>query len=594
MSTDATRQSSDGEPDAYRSEIRDGMAIDWDVPIAMDDGLVLRADLFRPPEPGEYPVILTYGPYAKWLHFEDGYRTAWEIMIREHPDVLRGSTNAYQSWEVVDPEKWVPDGYACLRVDSRGAGRSPGFLDPWSPRETRDIYECIEWAARQPWCNGRVGMNGISYYAINAWQVASLQPPHLAAICAWEGAGDWYRDMNHHGGMLSTFQANWYDMQVKTVQHGLGERGPRSRMTGETVCGPDTLTDAQLEGFRCDFGEEIFRHPLDDDYHRARSADWSRVTVPLLSCGNWGGNGLHLRGNVEGFVNAASTDKWLEMHGDRHWTLFYTDYGIDLQKRFFGHFLKGEDTGWTRQPRVTLQIRHPGEQFVERHETEWPLARTQWTEFHLDLAAGALVRDPCPREETLDFEALGDGVTFLTPPLEEETEITGPAAARLSVSSSTSDADIVLVLQAFAPDGTEVVFQGALDPHTPIGQGWLRASHRKLDPAKSLPYRPYHSHDEIEPLTPGVPVGLDIEIWPTCIVVPAGYRIGLSVRGKDYVHAGESGGRLSNIKNEFTGCGPFLHDDPRGRPASVFGGTTRLHGGPGHRNVLTLPVIPRR
>jgi predicted acyl esterase len=283
-------------------------------------------------------------------------------------------------------------------------------------------------------------------------------------------------------------------------------------MTGELVCGPETLSDDELNGFRCDFGEEIFRHPFDDDYHRAHSADYSRINVPLLSCGNWGGNGLHLRGNVEGFVNAASSEKWLEMHGDRHWTLFYTDYGIALQKRFFGHFLKGEDTGWAQQPKVTLQVRHPGEKFVERHEHEWPLARTQWTDFYLDLAGGTLQRDPPGNTATADFDALGDGLTFLTPPLEEETEITGPSVAKLKVSSSTSDADIFLVFRVFAPEGEEVVFHGALDPHTPVGQGWLRASHRKLDPAKSLPYRPYRSHDDQQPLTPGAPVGLDVEI----------------------------------------------------------------------------------
>ena len=366
--------------------IQDGMVIDWDLPITMDDGIVLRADVFRPIASGRYPVIASYGPYAKWLAFQDGYPTAWEIMIREHPDVAAGSTNKYQSWEVVDPEKWVPDGYVVVRVDSRGAGRSPGFIDHFSPRETQDLYNTIEWAAAQPWSNEKVGLAGISYYAINQWQVAGLQPPHLAAICIWEGAGDWYRNKNHHGGILCTFQANWYDMQVKNVQHGLGERGPRSRMNGELVCGPETLSDEELARYRCEFGEDIFSHPLDDAYHRARSAAWDKIKVPLLSCGNWGGNGLHLHGNIEGFVRSASQQKWLEMHGDRHWTLFYTDYGVGLQKRFFGHFLKGEDTGWSTQPPLQLQIRHPGEKFVERHENEWPLARTQWTKLYLNLA----------------------------------------------------------------------------------------------------------------------------------------------------------------------------------------------------------------
>ena len=568
------------------------MVIDWDLPITMDDGIVLRADVFRPIAPGHYPVIASYGPYAKWLAFQDGYPTAWEIMIREHPDVAAGSTNKYQSWEVVDPEKWVPDGYVVVRVDSRGAGRSPGFIDHFSPRETQDLYNTIEWAAAQPWSNGKVGLAGISYYAINQWQVAGLQPPHLAAICVWEGAGDWYRNKNHHGGILCTFQANWYDMQVKNVQHGLGERGPRSRINGELVCGPETLSDEELAQHRCEFGEDILSHPLDDAYHRARSADWDNIKVPLLSCGNWGGNGLHLHGNIEGFVRAASQQKWLEMHGDRHWTLFYTDYGVQLQKRFFGHFLKGEDTGWSKQSPLQLQIRHPGEKFVERHENEWPLARTQWTKLYLNVANKSLAPAPAAAPAQADFAALGDGLLFLTPPLERDTELTGPSTARLFVSSTTTDADLFLVLQVFAPDGKEVVFHGALDPHTPVAQGWLRASHRKLDPALSTPYRPYHTHDERQPLTPGQVVQLDIEIWPTCIVIPAGYRIGLSVRGKDYVYAGESGGRLSNMKNEFTGCGPFLHNDPRDRPVDIFGGMTNIHSGQNQENFLLLPIVP--
>jgi uncharacterized protein len=185
-------------------------------------------------------------------------------------------------------------------------------------------------------------------------------------------------------------------------------------------------------------------------------------------------------------------------------------------------------------------------------------------------------------------------LTFLTAPLPRETEITGPSALKLFVSSSTSDADIFAVLRVFTPDLTEVVFQGAIDPHTPVGQGWLRASHRQLDKKLSTPYRPYHSHARRAPLKPGEVVTLDIEIWPTSIVVPAGHRIGLTVRGKDYVYPGPSGGRLSNFKNELTGCGPFLHDDPRDRPPAIFGGVTGLHFGGASRPYLLLPIVPPR
>src|SRR3954449_2027138 len=263
-----------------------GMQIDWDAPITMDDGIVLRADVFRPTGAGKHPVILSYGPYAKGLSFQEGYKGNWARLTKAAPEVLEGSSNRYQCWELVDPEKWVPDGYACVRVDSRGAGRSPGVIDIWSAREARDFYHCIEWAGVQPWSSGKVGLNGISYYATNQWHVASLQPPHLTAMCIWEGAADWYRDMTHHGGILSTFWANWYDMQVKTVQYGLGERGPKSRVTGALVCGDETLSDAELTRNRCSFGDEILAHPLDDAYHKARSADWDKITVPLLSAAN--------------------------------------------------------------------------------------------------------------------------------------------------------------------------------------------------------------------------------------------------------------------------------------------------------------------
>ena len=567
------------------------MRIDWNVPITMDDGLVLRADVFRPTPEGRYPVILSYGPYAKGLAFQDGYPNQWELMTAQHPDVAAGSSNKYQSWEVVDPEKWVPDGYVCLRVDSRGCGWSPGYIDHFSPRETKDFYQCVEWAGVQPWSNGKVGLNGISYYAINQWHVACLQPPHLAAMCIWEGAADWYRDMTHHGGILCSFWAHWYDMQVKTVQYGVGQRGRRSRVTGELVCGPETLSEEELAKNRCDLGKELLAHPLDDDYHRARSPVWSTVRVPFLSAGNWGGHGLHLRGNVEGFVRAASPQKWLELHGLEHWTHFYTDYGRLLQKRFFDHFLKEIANGWQRQPRVHLQVRRL-DGFVQRMENEWPIGRTRWTKLYLSPADRTLRWAPGGAGGRIEYEALGDGITFLSPPLDRETEITGPSAVKLFVSSSTADADLFVVLRVFAPDGQEVVFQGAIDPHTPIGQGWLRASHRKLDLEISTPYRPYHAHHEKQPLAPGQVAELDIEIWPTSVVVSAGYRIGLTVRGKDYEYPGPSGGRLSNFKNELRGCGPFLHDDPRDRPPAIFGGKTTLYFGPDREAYLLIPVIP--
>jgi predicted acyl esterase len=576
------------------SDIRDNMRVDWDVPIPMDDGVVLRADLFRPVAEGKYPVILSYGPYAKGLAFQEGYLSAWTRMTESYPETAQGSTNKYQSWELVDPEKWVPDGYVCLRIDSRGAGRSPGYLDVWSPRETDDLYQCVEWAGTQEWSNGKVGINGISYYAMNQWTVAALQPPHLAALCIWEGSSDYYRELCRHGGILSDFYFSWYPRQVASVQHGVGERGSKSRVTGEYVAGPETLPDEELAKNRADNPGEALARRLIDDYHRARTADFSKITAPLLSAANWGGQGLHPRGNFEGFLRAGSPQKWLEVHGDTHFSHFYTNYGLGLQKRFFGHFLKGEDTGWDRQPKVQLNIRHPGEKFAVRHENEWPLARTQWTKFYLDPGIGALTRDvPAGKPRPLTYDPMGEGVTFLTAPLHDAMEITGPVAAKLFVSSASTDADLFLALRVFDPAGKEVVFVGTNDPRTPVGLGWLRASHRKTDPAESKPYRPWHTHDEEWPLTPGVPVELDVEIWPTCIVVPPGYRIGLAVRGRDYEYDGTDIA-LPHAPYPMKGVGPFTHTHPQDRPPEIFGATVTLHFAPDKAPYLLLPVIPAR
>ena len=568
------------------------MRIDWDVPIQTRDGLSLMADVFRPDRPGRFPIIMTYGPYGKGLAFQEGYRTCWERMAADHPDVVQDSSNLNQNWEVVDPEKWVPHDYVCIRVDSRGAGMSPGYVQLWSPQEALDFYDCIEWAGVQEWSNGKVGLNGISYYAMNQWQVASLQPPHLAAICPWEGAADMYRDLSHHGGILCDFIKNWYDMQIRTVQHGLADRGPKSQVTGRYVCGDVPIPDDQLVKNREDFAAAALKHKLDDGYWRARMPDWSKVTVPIFSAANWGGQGLHPRGNFEGFTQAASKDKWLEVHGIEHWTHFYTDYGRKLQLKFFDYFLHGKRNGWNRQPKVLLNIRHPGEKFVLRAEDQWPVKKTRWTKLYLQPDAALLSFKPPQSSAKISYRGLSsDGVTFMLPPQPKDMEVTGPSALKLFLSSDTADADVFAVLRVFTPDLKEVVFQGALDPHTPVGQGWLRASHRKLDPRLTKPYRPYHTHDEKLPLKPGQIVELDVEIIPTSIVVPAGYRLALTLRGKDYVYPGPAGA-LSNMKYPMTGCGPFTHTDPKDRPAKVFDGTNTLHIKPSKAPYLMIPVIP--
>jgi hypothetical protein len=378
---------------------------------------------------------------------------------------------------------------------------------------------------------------------------------------------------------------------VAGVQHGVGDRGRRHRVTGGTVSGPETLPDGELLGNAADTPAAVVAHALDDSYYSERSPDLPKITVPVLSAANWAHH-LHTRGNFEGYSRASSTQKWLEVHGLQHWVEFYTDYGVRLQKRFFGHFLKGEDTGWDTQPPVVLQVRRVDGGFEERAEDGWPIPRTQWTRFHLHIDSGALEQQPDDDERSATFDALGDGLVFWTPSLEQELEITGPAAARLIVASSTTDADLFLTLRVLDPAGREVTFISGQDPHGCAGFGWLRASHRKTDPERSRAWRPWHTHDEHEPLTPGEPVELDVEIWPTSVIIPVGYRLGVSVQGRDFELPGD-GPWPEAFGVTMRGNGIFVHDEQADRPADTFGGQTTVIAGGARPGYLLLPVIPR-
>jgi predicted acyl esterase len=557
------------------------MVVETDVAVEASDGIVLRANVYRPDADGRFPVILSMGIYGKDAHFGDAFRPQWETLLKIHPGLCgegSDSSGRYLRWENVDPERWVPDGYVVVAVDSRGSGKSPGYLDPFSPRETQDHADSIAWAAAQPWSNGNVGLLSVSYFAIKQWQVAALRPPALKAIAPWEGGSDLYRDWSHHGGIFSSqFPAAWWPRQVLSNQHGNGASPYRDRDTGERTTGPE-LSDALLAGNRADHPEDLRRHPLDDAWYRERSPDLGRIDVPLLSAGNWGGQGLHLRGNIEGFVRAGSTQKWLFMHVGTHFESFYLPDYIAVQKRFFDHYLKGENNRWREEPQVQLEIRHP-DRTERRGEHEWPLARTQWTKFYLDAVAGAMSRDKPAARAATEYDALGEGVSFSTAPFDQDIEITGPVAARLWISSSSTDMDIFATLRAFAPDGTEVIFTGASEL-THVTAGWLRASQRKLDTERSLPYRPYLAHDEIQKLVPRRPYPVDVELWPTSMVYPAGYRLVLTIAGRDI----DIPGYARRI----------LHDHADRLGSAEFTARNTVHTGADYDSHLLLPVIPAR
>lgn len=578
-------------PQAHREvELHDGatMIYDQNVPITVRDGSIVHANVFRPKIPGRYPVIMGASPYGKDISMKESFGYGW-AKLREVPDLCEKSSCEFIRWEQVDPERWVADGYVVIQLEVRGSGYSRGVLDPFSAQETHDYYDAIEWAGQQSWSNGKVGLLGISYLGINQWQVAALRPPHLAAIIPWEAANDFYRDVYFHGGIRSNgFTERWYERQLIPNQNGNPDTNYRDIGTGKPPTG-EPLPEALLAQNRIDPIETGRQFPLDGAYYEEKDAKLERIEVPLLSAGNLSAPGLHGRGNYRGYLRAGSEQKWLSVHGGTHVGAFYGKAGMELQKRFFDHFLKGIDNGWEKTPPVTMDIRDGAlsEPSGQRTAEAWPLPGTHWSKLYLDARSGSMSKGASRRAAQTDFEARTGSTQFVMR-IDRTVDITGPLAARLWVSSSTDEADLFVTAQLFDENGREVTFEGASDPASPLAQGWLRASRRKLDPGSSTPYWPVHAHDEVQKLTPGEFYPVDVALWPTSVIAHAGYRLVLTIAGKDFQRP--SNDPQAGAVNR--GSGTFLHDDEVDRGSSAFGGTTTIATGPEKESWLLIPEAP--
>ena len=274
-------------------------------------------------------------------------------MVADYPEILEGSTNKYQNWETTDPERWVPHGYAVVRVDSRGAGWSPGFMDPACPREIDDLYQCIEWAGTQPWCNGKVGMLGISYYASNQWRVAGKHPPHLAAIIPWEGQNDRYRDSGYHGGILCEFQKRW--AQAPGREHPVRRRRAREEEPEHRRVGRRARSRCPKRSWRrtaSTRSRSSKKHPL---RRRLAPRAHGRSLARSRSRSSRAPTGA-ARASIRAATSTASPRRRSTRRSGWRCTATRTGRSsraptaLDLQKRFFDHFLKGVDNGWDKQP----------------------------------------------------------------------------------------------------------------------------------------------------------------------------------------------------------------------------------------------------
>ena len=481
----------------YRIEPHDDFMIERDVTVPMRDAIKLYADIIRPKGSAKVPVILTYSPYGK-----HGLK---KFLFSPESGVPAGSVSKYAVWEGPDPTYFVPHGYAVVNADARGSWYSEGDLTIWSDQEAQDGYDLVEWAARQPWSTGKVGMSGVSYLAIVQWRIAALNPPHLAAINPWEGWSDCYRERSYHGGIPETKMVPWAQWSTSF-----------------------SLTRSE------EFVEVAKEHPLLDDYWRAKSADLSKITAPAYIVADWGDQGLHTRGTIEGFRQASSEYKWLEVHGRKKWQYYYRAESRERLRTFFDHFLKGSSDEVFNWPRVRIEIRERFYQGVMRAEREWPLARQKLTPLFLDAITGMLACDLPSKEGNLSYDAKAGSAVF-EHTFAERTEITGCMKLRLWVEArGSNDADLFVAIEKLDRSGNRVTFTFMSEfDNGPVALGWLRVSHRELDPVRSTPDQPWHLHRRELLLAPGEIVPVDVEIWPSSTLFEAGEKLQVVVQGRD-------------------------------------------------------------
>lgn len=331
-----------------------GMIFEHNVSVTMTDGVELRVNIYRPDKPGRFQVLMLMGPYGMDTKYTDApaYRSSWQLLMAKYPDLCKQSSCRYMRWEAPDPERWIPDGYIIIHADSRGTGASPGMLEPFAPREVEDYATLITWAAHQPWSSGKVGLLGISYYAINQWQVAARPPEGLAAILPWEGAFDHYREIAYHEGIPNSWKF-WFNYQLVPNQNGNGNTPYVDAVTGQKPTG-EPLPNQILPFNRYAPDDAQARESLDSAYYHERTPDPSRIRVPLLCVGSYVG------WSIEGYLAAASQSKWLRIQTGDHLTPLYSEEALALQKRFFDHFLKGKNNGWDKEPQVSVAVRNPG------------------------------------------------------------------------------------------------------------------------------------------------------------------------------------------------------------------------------------------
>ena len=501
--------------------------IDEVVTVAARDGTQIGVHVYRP-ESGRSPALFGASPYR----FDNN-------ILPASPQFL---------WRETGPiEFYVAQGYAFVQMDVRGSGRSGGDFVFLGRKDQEDLYDVIEWIGAQDWCSGKVGGIGQSYFCMLQWFMAAQAPPSLACIGAHDGLADAYRAGCYHGGIPCDFFPGYWWYQNRFINRFPAE-GPSCEQ-------------------KTDLTAMIAAHPAYDDFWRERNALelLDRVTVPLYSSGVWSKHQLHTRGNIDAFLNAKGEKKLRLSAAPNAWAAAAEFSSVDFHQKvllpFYDHYLKGKETDYATRPAVEYAVRGTG---AMRQSETWPPKGVRYTAWHLtaeqsesvtSLNDGSLTIAPPLGQEATTYNypvagwvagVVGFGpngpptfdparrvLTFTTTPLEHDLEIAGPIKLVLYASSTATDTDFFVKLSDQFPQSPEERGRLLNPAFEVVTRGWLRASHRALDPARSTDMVPYYTHRDPQPLTPGEVYKFEISLEPQAYRFKAGHRIRLEIVNGD-------------------------------------------------------------
>lgn len=470
-----------------------------DIRVAMRDGITLCVNIYKPKSSEKFPALLNLHPYCKDNLPQKGKVPFQYRVIRQTGQIAFSEET---SWEAPDPDFWVTQGYVIVNIDKRGFGKSDGTQEMLDDAEAQDYYDVIEWVATQEWSSGKIALFGVSYLAISQYKVAALNPPHLSAICPWEGFSDAYKDAFRPGGIRE-------DGFILMWSHGVKKKS-----------GPV-------------FRDQQYQHILRDDFYLSMVPDLHKIKVPALICASFSDHQLHTRGSFRAFEQVASQQKWLYTHRTGKWASFYSKQAKTIQLKFFDYFLKGIQNEMPSHPKVTVEVRESRDNVYKiRHEHQWPIVDTQWTKLYLNHEQSILSdKDDYGNTESESFLTTTESLKFsyIFP---QDTEVIGPMKLTLFVSlEEINDANLFIGIQKLH-NGQEVDFEGSYGfANDVVSKGFMRVSLSEINEKDSLFYQPEHNFNRKKTIASGEIIKLEISLLPSATLFRQDDELRLVIQG---------------------------------------------------------------